>query len=240
MFEINKWTKEDYENLTEYLKENADSKYRDFHSSLVPDNDKSSFIGVRMPFLRSLGREISKGDAKGFLNISQTEYYEQRILSGIVTGLVKPDSFEDFTSLVNAFVPQINSWAVCDCFCAGLKEVKRYEREFFKYICKFLQSPEPWKIRFALVVMLDYYLEDEYISDVLKRCDSVSSTEYYVSMAQAWLLATAYAKQRDAVHAYFLNNNLSDFTFNKAIQKCVESRRIAEKDKEFLKSLKRH
>lgn len=240
MFILNEWTSEDYERLTRYLKDNANLKYKSFHSALVPNIEKDCFIGIRMPFMRKLAKDIAKGNAKSFLCISDTKYYEQCMLTGIVTGLIKTKGFDDFIMLVNSFIPHINNWAICDCFCAGLKEVKKYKNEFFKYIDKYLKSDNPWKIRFAFVIMLDYYLEEEYIDTVFDRCDAINSDEYYILMAQAWLLATAYAKQKDATHRYFLNNKLNNLTFNKAIQKCIESKRIADADKRFLKTLKRH
>lgn len=240
MFTLENWSEQDYENFTEYLKSNADLKFRAFHSSLVPDTDSNSFIGIRMPFMRKLAKEISKGNAREFLYISNSEYYEQRIISAIVTGLIKTNDYDDFISLVNAFMPKINNWAVCDCFCAGLKEVKKYKKEFFDYLSKYLNSNNEWYIRFAFVMMLNYYLESEYIDEVLKRCDSVNSDKYYILMAQAWMLATAYAKQKEATHRYFLNNNLNDAAFNKAIQKCIESLRVSDEDKKFLRTLKRH
>lgn len=240
MFTLDSWSADDYDNLTEYLKSNADLKYRDFHSSLVPDTESNSIIGIRMPIMRKIAKEISKGNAREFLDISQAEYYEQRIISALVMGLIKTESFDDFVSLVNAFVPKINNWAVCDCFCAGLKEVNKYKKKFFEFLSNYLESKNEWYIRFAFVIMLNYYLESEFIDDVLARCDSVNSDKYYILMAQAWMLATAYAKQKEKTHKYFLNNNLNDATFNKAIQKCIESRRVTDDDKKFLRTLKRH
>ena len=240
MFTLDNWSADDYNNLTEYLKSHADLKYKAFHSSLIPDDESDSFIGIRMPDMRKIAKEISKENAREFLNISKTEYYEQRIISAIVTGLIKTENFEDFISLVNNFIPKINNWAVCDGFCAGLKEVKKYKIEFFDYLTNYLESKNEWYIRFAFVIMLDYYLDSEFIDAVLARCDSVNSDKYYILMAQAWLIATAYAKQRETTHSYFLNNNLNDATFNKAIQKCIESRRVSDEDKKFLRTLKRH
>lgn len=240
MFTLDNWTDCDYKNLTEYLKSIADLKYKAFHSSLVPGAGSDSIIGIRMPIMRSISKEIARGNARQFLEMSNIEYYEQRIISGIVTGLIKTESFDDFLSLVNAFLPKIYNWAVCDSFCAGLKEVKRYKNEFFNYLERYINSENEWYIRFAFVIMLDYYLEDEYIDEVLKRCDCINSDKYYIFMAQAWLLATAYAKQKEKTHRYFLDNSLNDVTFNKAIQKCVESRRVTEDDKKYLKTLKRH
>lgn len=239
-FTLEKWTNDDYLLLVEHLRELADAKYRDFHSSLVPDAPKDFILGVRMPILRALGREIAKGNGRSFLEISKTELYEERMLSAIVTGLIKTDSFEDFTGLCDGFIPQIVNWALCDCFCAGLKEAKKYRDELFEYIENYLLSGDDWKIRVAFVIMLDYYLEDRYIDEVLKRCDRIKSKSYYVYMAQAWLLATAYAKCPIQTKRYLLSNNLNDETFNKAIQKCIESRRIDDETKNYLKTLKRH
>ena len=239
-FQLNEWSSADYCRLTEFLKSEADPKYRDFHSSLVPNAENNSILGIRMPKLRELGKEIAKGNALSYLSVSSSNFYEERMLRGIVTGLVKTQSFEEFTDLCDKFANEIDNWAICDCFCSGLKQVKKYKSEFFEYIQKYLNSGNDWKIRAALVIMLDYYLDDEYIERVLCRCDGVKSTAYYVSMAQAWLVATAAAKCKEITIAYIHKNSLDDVTFNKAIQKCIESRRIDEETKEYLKSLKRY
>ena len=200
--QLEKWTENDYNSFLEYLKSKADFDYKKFHSSLVPDADKDAILGVRMPVMREIGRQIAKGNARDFLRVSQNGCYEERMLRGIVTGLIKTSEFYDFVTLVNNFVCIIK--------------------------------------RAGLVIMLDYYLEDEYIECVLERCDSIKSDFYYVRMAQAWLVATALAKCYDQTMAYIHNNSLDDFTFNKAVQKCVESRRIDDRTKQYLKSLKRY
>ncbi len=236
---LTEWTRSDYEEFLKFLRLQADEKYRSFHQSLVPNAEDGEILGIRMPKLREIGREIARGNAESFLEVSMPNLYEERMIRGIVTSLLKAESFEKFTERCNAFADEINNWAVCDCFCSGLKDVKRYKKEFFVYLSTYLESENDWKIRFALVIMLDYYLEDEYIDEVLARCDSVKSDYYYVSMAQAWLVATAVAKCRDKTMVYLLNNSLDNVTFNKAIQKCIESRRIDDDTKEYLKSLKR-
>lgn len=237
---IDNWSENDYKNFLDYLIENQDIKYRDFSASLEP-NDNHSYIrlGVRIPFMREFGKEIVKGNAYGFLNIFSNEYYETRLIRGIVAGLIKTKNFEEFTTLFELASLDIDSWSLCDCFCAGLKNIKKYKSELFDYIENYLESNDVWKIRIALVIMLNYYLEDEYIDRVLERCDSIKSDYYYVNMAQAWLIATAFSKCEQKTRTYLLNNNLSKFTFNKAIQKCIESRRIDAETKEYLKSLKR-
>lgn len=238
-FSIESWTESDYEKLVEHLKSIADEKYKKFNSSLIPDENPDFMFGVRMPQLRALGKEISKGNANSFLKVSSNKHYEERMLKGIVVGLIKTDNFEEFVSLCNLAVADINNWALCDCFCGGLKQVKVYKEDFFEYIKNYLNSDDVWKIRVALIVMLNYYLEDEYIDRVFERCDRITSNYYYVNMAQAWLIATAFAKCEKQTRAYLLNNNLDKFTYNKTIQKCVESRRIDAETKLYLKSLKK-
>ena len=237
--QLNEWTENDYLEFVGFLKMQADEKYRNFHSSLVPNAEKSGILGIRMPRLREIGKEISKGNARSFLAVSRSELYEERMVRGIVTGLIKTKDFDDFTALVDNFATEVDNWAICDCFCAGLKEVKKYKSKFFSYIQTYLDSNDDWKIRIALVIMLDYYLDNEYIDEVLRRCDSVKSTYYYVSMAKAWLVATAVAKCKDKTMEYLHNNSLDDETFNKAIQKCIESRRIDDDTKAYLRTLKR-
>lgn len=239
-FTIDKWSENDYKRFIDYLIENQDIKYRDFSASLEPNENQSYIrLGVRIPFLRAIGKEIAKGDAYGFLHISSNEYYETRMVRGIIAGLIKTKNFDEFIALCELAVTDIDCWSLCDCFCVGLKQVKKYKNEFFDYIEDYLQSCDVWKIRVALVVMLNYYLEDEYIARVFERCDSIKSDYYYVNMAQAWLIATAFVKCEDKTRTYLHNNNLSKFTFNKAIQKCVESRKIDSDTKEYLKTLKK-
>ena len=236
---LENWTKDDFANLVELLKSEADLKYREFHSSLVPDNDKSVFIGIRVPRLREISKEIAKGNPRSFLESAADEYYEIRMLKAYVIGLIKTQDFNDFASLFDSFVPSVDSWAVCDGFCCSVKEVKKYKADFFQYIQKYLDSKNEWAIRVAVVIMLNYYLDDDYIDCVLKRCDRINNKAYYVSVAQAWLLATAVAKCREKTLSYLRSNSLDDITFNRTVQKCVESRRIDDGTKNYLRSLKR-
>ena len=114
---LNEWTDGDYLEFVGFLKTQADKKYRSFHSSLVPNAEKSDILGIRMPRLREIGREISKGNARSFLDVSKSELYEERMVRGIVTGLIKTKDFDDFTALVDNFADEVDNWAICDCFC---------------------------------------------------------------------------------------------------------------------------
>lgn len=233
------WTYGDYCNLVDFLKEEADTKYRSFHASLVPETNEEEILGIRMPKLRELGKEIAKGNVRSYLEVANSSLYEERMLRGIVTGLVKTRDYDEFAELCDSFVNEIDCWAICDCFCAGLKQVKKYRAEFFEHIMGYLNSDNKWVVRAGIVILLDYYLDDEYIDAILKKCDTINCEEYYVSMALAWLLATAFVKCEEQTMAFFKSNSLDKATFNRAIQKCVESRRVSDENKMFLKTLKK-
>lgn len=231
-FTIDKWTKQDYSNLVERLKSIADEKYRSFHGSLVPD--KNNILGVRMPLLRALGKEISKGDTGSYYALCGTDYYEEVMLKGIVIGNEKVD-YGIFTELVDNFAPLIDNWAVCDCFCSGLKLCRKYRDDFFKHIEKYLYSGNTWQIRLALVIMLDHYIDEDYIDVVIERCESIKCDAYYVSMAQAWLLSIAYIHFPEKVSKYLDNCLLSADTYKRTIQKICDSYRVTPEQKAELR-----
>ena len=231
-----KLTRDNYHILIDELKASADGKYRDFHASLVPNEEKGRILGVRMPRLREIAKEISKTDPRGFLKICGDNYYEERLLRAIVTCLIKPADFADLCALSDGMLPYVNSWAVCDTFCSGFKKIKKYRAEFFDHIGEYLDGNE-WEQRVALVIMLCHYLDGKYIDRVLERTDRVHSGAYYVKMAQAWLMATALAKCPEPALRYYENNSLDRDVFNKAVQKAVESRRIDDETKKYLRAL---
>ena len=233
------WSREAVEELVDFLRENADEKYKSFNSSLIPNADKGKMLGVRLPKLREIGRGIAKGNPRSFAAAEYSDIYEITLLRGIVTGLIKPRDFEDLRSLCDSYIPKIDSWSVCDTFCTSLKYIKKYRKEFFEYLSPLLESENPWKIRVALVIMLGNYLDGEYIDRVLERSNKVNNDSYYVSMANAWLAATAVAKCPEQGLEFMKNNSLDDETFNRAVQKCIDSYRVNAETKAVLRSMKR-
>ena len=211
-------------------------KYKEFHSGLCPNVD--NIIGVRVPKLREIAREISKKDYDEFLRNVKDEYYEELALHGLVIGYSKI-SIEDTFKYLKEFVPKINSWAVCDTTCSNLKITKKYMKEMWNFLEQYINSNKEYEIRFALVMYLNYYLTEEYIDEILKRIDKIANKEYYVQMAIAWLISFAYIKQKEKTEKYIKNNKLDKFTLNKAIQKICESYRVTEQEKEYLKKYKK-
>lgn len=224
------------DNIREQLFAKQDLKYKEFHSSLCPNVDK--IIGVRVPELRKMAKEIALQDYAQFLEQAKDEYYEELVLQGLVIGYAKISIKETFKYL-KKFIPKINSWAVCDTTCSNLKITKKHMREMWGFLEKYINSKNEYEIRFALVMYLNYFLTDEYIDEILQKIDKITSKEYYVQMAIAWLLSFAYIKQKEKTEKYLLQNNLDEFTQNKAIQKICESYRVSSEDKEKLRKYKK-
>ena len=224
------------ENIREKLFKKQDIKYREFHSSLCPNIDK--IIGVRIPELRKMAKEIAMTDYQKFLKNTLSEYYEELVLQGLVIGYSKI-SIEETFEYLKIFVPKINSWAVCDTTCSNLKITKKHMREMWEFLEQYINSEKEYEIRFALVMYLNYYLTEEYIDLILEKIDKINNKEYYVQMAIAWLVSFAYIKQKEKTEKYLLKNNLDKFTHNKSIQKICESYRVNVEDKEKLKKYKK-
>ncbi len=214
----------------------ADEEYKKFHSGLCPNND--NILGVRIPDLRKIAKEISKGDWRSFLKENKNEYYEETMLEGFIIGYSKMKLEERF-ELLSKFIPKIDNWAVCDCSCSTFKFVQKNKKEMWEFIKTYLKSSKEFELRFAIIIILDYYLTDEYIDDVFEIFDNVKKEEYYVKMAIAWTLQVAYVKYKEKTIKYLQNNQLDDFTYNKAIQKMIESNRVSKEEKDELKKMKR-
>lgn len=226
---------QDYDKFLNYLYSFQDLKYRDFHSKLILD--ETSLIGIRTPILKDIAKIISKGDYLSFFKNNTHDTYEETILHGLVIGYLKIP-FKEVLSLLDNFLTYINNWAINDVVCANLKIFKKNLNDGFVYIEQLLASNEEWNIRFGLVLLLDFYINDQYIDQILKICDSINFDSYYVRMANAWCLSICYIKYPNKTYPYLLNNNLDVFTFNKTISKICDSYRVSKEDKEKLKLIR--
>ena len=226
-------------NIKEDLINLVDSKYKKFHSNLCPGTN--NILGVRVPVLRNYAKEISKdNNLEELLKMIDDEYYEEIMLQGMLIGLEKNISFEKLEQYIKAFVPQIDNWAVCDVFCAGLKITKKYKKEMNILIKEYLKSNNEFEVRFAIVMILDYYVEEEYLKKDFEIFDKTKLDKYYVKMAVAWAISICLIKYYDETYEYLKNNRSLDmWTYNKAIQKAIESYRITNEQKEKLKKMKK-
>lgn len=221
--------------IREKLFEKQDLKYKEFHGKLCPNLDK--IIGVRVPELKKIAKQIAKTDYKNYLKNAQDEYYEELLLQGLVIGYSKT-TLEEKLKYLEKFVPKINSWAVCDVTCGTLKIAQKYEKEVWEFLQQYIKSKKEYEIRFALVMYLDYYLKEEYIDKILEQINNITSKDYYVQMAIAWLVSIAYIKQKEKTEKFLKNNKLDKFSQNKSISKICESYRITPEEKERVKKYK--
>lgn len=222
--------------IRKLIEENKDEKYREFASSLLPG--VNNLIGVRLPVLRNIAKEVIKEDYKIYLDFEDFIYFEEIMIKGFVIGLLKED-IEIVLSYVERFIPYISNWSVCDSFCSSLKITKKNKERIWKFIHKYLKSAKAYEIRFAVVMMLWYYVDEEYIDEILLEVDKICHDDYYVKMAVAWAISMCYVKFPERTLKYLKDNNLDNFTYNKAIQKICESLKIDKKTKNIIRKMKR-
>ncbi|MDE6374757.1 MAG: DNA alkylation repair protein [Alistipes sp.] len=221
--------------LREQLFELADPRYRDFNASLTPGAGR--MIGVRLPQLRSIAREIARGDWREWLEEAEEEYFEERMLQGLVIGYAKCPPDEKLR-LTERFIPKIDNWAVCDCCCWRLKSAER--DPMWRFILPRFRSSGEFEVRFAVVMALSNFIDEEHIELLLELLGSVRHEGYYVRMGVAWAISVCYVKFPRRTHAWLeAGCPLEDWTYNKALQKILESYRVSDDDKAVIRTMKR-
>lgn len=224
-------------NIKQKLLENSDEKYRIFSQSLIPNIN--NVLGVRLPILRKIAKEIYKSENwQNFIKQNEFEYMEEKMLQAMVIGLVK-DTPQNILVMVKNFIPKIDNWSVCDCFCSGLKFVAKNQKLVWEFIQPYFLSDKEFEIRFAYVTLLNYFVSENYIDKCLNLIDKFKDTRYYAQMACAWALSICYIKFPEKTLEYLKNSNLDNWTYNKGIQKICESLRVDKETKTMLKCMKR-
>lgn len=212
-----------------------DEDYRAFHSKLMPTVPAETVIGVRVPQLRRLARELAgTPEAEAFLHSLPHEYYEENNLHGFLLEVVH--DYDTALAQVEAFLPYINNWATCDGFCP--KIFARHKPELLGHVRQWMASGEVYTVRYGIGMLQRYYLDEAFRPEYLAWVAQVQSTEYYVNMMRAWFFATALAKQPVAVMPWLEAQKLDVWTHNKAIQKAIESYRIPSQTKAYLRTLR--
>lgn len=219
----------------------AEEEYKEFQKSLIPGMQK--ILGVRMPKVRQIAKDIAKKEFREYLEqakvgITADSYYEELLVEGCVIGYGKM-SLESRFAYLDALVPKINNWAVCDCCCSTYKFMQKAQEESFAYLQKWLKSDKEYELRFGIVSLLDHFVNEDYIDYLLSICNEIHHEGYYVKMAAAWALSVCYVKFPEKTERLLRNNQMDDFTHNKAIQKIRESFRVDKERKERIKLLKR-
>lgn len=231
------------EKIREELLKHVDLEYAKFNKKLCPDTNKE-IIGIRIPILRKIAKEFAKNEeSKKYLDMvlssCNDKYFEEVLLQGLLIGYIKME-LKDKLSYIEKFVPKIDSWAISDTFIPTLKIKNKELEAVWKFILPYAKSDEEFEVRFAVIMMLDYYINEEYVDKVIKVIDGIENDKYYAEMAMAWTIAEIGIKFQDKALEYLKGeNNLDKFTFNKSLQKMIESYRISDEIKDMLRKMKR-
>ncbi|HEY9574488.1 MAG TPA: DNA alkylation repair protein [Lachnospiraceae bacterium] len=213
-----------------------DLSYRDFNAKLIPNIDKETMIGIRVPHLRSFAKGLKKENELGdFMEKLPHKYFEENLLHGIL--LSEEKDYRTLIKGLDEFLPYVDNWAACDLISP--KIFKKHRKDLKENAFRWMNSKEPYTIRFGIKVMMEHYLDEDFEEEFLREIGKISSEEYYVNMMIAWYLATALAKQYKVTISLLEDGFLSDWVQNKTIQKAIESYRVGDEEKKYLKTLKR-
>ena len=229
------WNDLNYKKLVTYLNNLSDNNYKKFNKKLI--TTKYKMIGIRVPIIRNIAKKISKTDIISFLNIVKSNSYEEVLLEGIVISYIK--DIDISIKYFNKFIKKIDNWALCDISISSMKIVNNYKDKYFIQIKKYLNSKDEFIVRVGIVLLLNYYIDSKYIDSIFILIDNINREEYYINMAIAWLVSICFIKYRKKTYNYLKRNKLNKFTYNKSIQKIIESYRVSNEDKIILKKMKR-
>ena len=222
------------EEIEKSLFEMRDISYKNFHEKLIPTVNPSSIIGVRTPRLRSLASEIFKrSNYQAFLSSLPHKYYEENNLHGLI--LEKFKNYEQTIEALEKFLPYIDNWATCDLITP--KIFKKHLDKLYSEINFWIKSKHTYTIRFAINMLMRFYLDDNFSTEYSDKVAQIESEEYYVIMGKAWYFATALAKHYDKIIIYLEKNKLDIQSHNKTIRKAIESYRISKEQKDYLRTL---
>lgn len=208
----------------------------EYYGNVIPG--KKPDMGVRIPELRKLAKEIAKDDYRYFLDNNTFETFEAETLQAFVIGYAK-DDINVLLGYVKKFIPMIHDWSVNDSLCQNFKIARKHQKEVFDFLMEYVDSEEEYEVRVVAVMLMSHFLNDEYIDRVIKVLDGLKCRDYYSRMGVAWAVATIMAKYRDKCFEYMDNSSLDDWTYNKSIQKMLESYRVNDEDKKILREMKR-
>ena len=224
------------DDIRKELKKLQDKGYREMQVTIIPTVDADLIIGVRTPALRQLAKEFSKReDISEFLSDLPHKFFEENQLHAFILSGLK--DAESCIRLVDEFLPYVDNWATCDQMSP--KVFKKHKQLLLEYVDKWIKSDHTYVKRFAIGMLMEHFLDEDFKTSYLTKVSKIRSEEYYVNMMIAWYFATALAKQYEDTLPYIEKQKLDKWTHNKSIQKAVESYRITPEHKEYLKTLKR-
>lgn len=222
--------------IIDILNENIDIEYKIFNEKLIPTIEKDKVLGIRVPTLRKIYRELGKSPLlEEFLKELPHAFHEENILHAIAISEMK--DYSACIKALNIFLPYIDNWAVCDILSP--KIFKKNLDSLYNQICKWLLEDDVYTIRFAIVTLMSFYLDDAFKKEHIDLLVNIKKRDYYIDMAIAWYMATALFKQYETALEYLEGNKFDIWIHNKSIQKAIESNRIKSEIKDYLRTLKR-
>ena len=233
---IDKWNKDTYKDFVQKLISQKDEKYKEFHSSIVL-NSKYEMIGIRVPKMREIAKEIAKTDIEDFLKCAQDNYYEEVMIQGLAISHIKNE--ETFYNYFKKYIKKVDNWALCDSFCSSIKIVRKNEKKYFNEAVKMSLSKKEFISRIGLVIILDHFISEKNLNTIFETLNKIESDKFYINMAESWLLCEMYIKFPKETTKFFKKNNLNSFTQNKAISKIHDSYRVSKEEKDYLKTLRK-
>lgn len=225
------------ETITEKILELQDMEYREFTARLIPDIDKKRIVGVRLPQLRTLAKEIVR-EGKGDAVLTELPHYytDENNLHALVLAELK--DYDRTVAELDRFLPYVDNWATCDSMKPKTFKRNENKEKLLADIRRWINTDKPFTIRFAISMLMTHFLDNDFREEYLDWVAAVENEHYYVRMMVAWYFATALAKQYDATLPYLMARRLKKWTHNKAIQKAIESLRITQEQKLLLRTLK--
>ena len=212
-----------------------DDAYREFQAKLVPNIPKETILGVRTPDLRKIAKEVfASSDREAFLSNLPHRYYEENLIHFFVISMIK--DFDECVQAVEGFLPYVDCWPVSDQ--ATPKAFAKNHQKLLPHVRKWIASDHVYTARFGIRMLMNEYLGEDFQPEYPKLVASKKSDEYYLNMMSAWYFATALAKRYEDIVPCFEDRRLDEWVHKKAIQKALESYRVTEEHKEYLKTLR--
>lgn len=218
--------------LRSRLEEMAENDYKEFSASLIPGVE--NMLGIRLPKLRTLAKELAKENWKEYLSWNEFLYFEETMIQGMILGYAKAP-IEEILDMTEQFIPRIHNWSVNDSFCTTFQSASKYPKQVWEFLMRYQNSHQEFEVRVVAVMLMAHFLLPEYIEKVLQVLGHLDAKEYYASMAIAWAYATAWAKFPEETKNYLQEHPIDSVTYRRTLQKCIESRRITETDKEWMR-----
>ncbi|PXY91798.1 DNA alkylation repair protein [Gilliamella apis] len=218
------------------LEKIAEENYRIFATKLIPNVD--NLLGVRLPRLRKIAKKIAQLDYEYYLAMDDPLYFEEVMLQGMIIGEIKLP-WNERSRYVKHFTSKINNWSICDSFCCGLKFEASEKEIVWQFLQPYFASDAPYDIRFAVVMLLFHFVNDEYLQKVFTLFNQIKNDDYYVKMAVAWAISIYFRELPKLTMAYLQKNQLDDWTYNKALQKITESLKVDFNTKIIIRTMKR-